>query len=91
MKLLQEINSLTAETILEDEVFCEIFEQEDEIYKARLLLTLTDRATELGVKTKFEKLVSAYKKAKAKYDKEKKQEISSPSNLERLTEFDGKY
>ena len=91
MKLLQEINSLTAETILEDDVFCEIFEQEDEIYKARLLLTLTDRAADLGVKTKFEKLVSAYKKAKAKYDKENKQELSAPSNLERLTEFDGKY
>lgn len=91
MKPLQEINSLTAETILEDDIFCEIFEQEDEIYKARLLLTLTDRATDLGVKTKFEKLVSAYKKAKAKYDKENKPEVSNPSNLERLTDFGGKY
>lgn len=88
---MQEINSLTADTILEDDVFCEIFEQEDEIYKARLLLTLTDRAIELGVKTKFEKLVGAYKKAKAKFDKENKQEISTPSNLERMTDFDGKY
>ena len=91
MKPLQEINSLTAETILEDDIFCEIFEQEDEIYKARLLLTLTDRAADLGVKTKFEKLVSAYKKAKAKYDKENKPEITTPNNLDRVTEFDGKY
>lgn len=88
---MQEINSLTAETILEDDIFCEIFEQDDEIYKARLLLTLTDRAVELGVKTKFEKLVSAYKKAKAKYDKDNKQEVTVPNNLERMTDFDGKY
>lgn len=91
MESLQQINKLTAESILEDDVFCEIFEQDDEIYKARLLLTLTDRATELGVKTKFEKLVSAYKKAKAKYDKENKQEVASAGNLDRFTEFDGKY
>lgn len=50
MESLQQINKLTAESILEDDVFCEIFDQDDEIYKARLLLTLTDRATELGVK-----------------------------------------
>jgi type III secretion system FlhB-like substrate exporter len=86
---LQEINTLTAETILEDEIFCEVFEEDDEIYKARLLLTLTDRAQELGVKTKFEKLVQAYKKAKAKYDKEKKSApVVQPDSLERITEFD---
>lgn len=86
---MQDINKLTAETILEDEVFCEIFEEEDEIYKARLLLTLTDRAQELGVKTKFEKLVQAYKKAKAKYDKENKSApVAQQDSLERITEFD---
>lgn len=88
---MQEINSLTAETILEDDIFCEIFDQDDEIYKARLLLTLTDRAAELGVKTKFEKLVSAYKKAKAKYDKDNKPISIQYDSLERMTEFNSKY
>lgn len=89
---MQEIKSLTAETILEDEVFCEIMEQEDEIYKAKLILTLEDRADELGVKTKFGKLLSAYKKVKAKYDKENKQvAVQNPESLERMTEFNSKY
>lgn len=87
---MEPVNNLTAETILEDDIFCEIMEQEDEIYKARLLLTLTDRATELGVKTKFEKLLAAYKKEKAKYDKENKEVATQkqlPDSLERMTEF----
>jgi hypothetical protein len=64
-------------------------EQEDEIYKARLILTLVDRATELGVKTKFERLLGAYRKAKAKYDKDNKQPPmpQQPESLERTTEF----
>ena len=50
---MREIDSLTAETILSDDVLCEVMEEEDEIFKARLLLTLEERAQELGVKTKF--------------------------------------
>lgn len=81
---MQEIDSMTAETILSDEVLCELMEEEDEIFKARLLLTLTDRAQELGVKTKFTKLVAAYKREKAKYDK---QQQVTPVNMERMTDF----
>lgn len=87
MLVLQEIDSMTAESILADEVFIEVMEEEDEIYKAKLLLTLTDRAQALGVKTKFTKIVAAYKKEKAKFDKKQ----LTPVNLERMTEFDGTY
>lgn len=86
MITLQEINSLTADTILSDDVLCEVMEEQDEIFKARLLLTLTDRAQELGVKTKFTKLVAAYKKEKIKFDKGQ-----SPNSLEHVTEFDSDY
>lgn len=65
----KDILTMTAESILEDEVFCNIFEQEDEIYRARLLLTLTDRAKDLGVKTKFEKIYKAYSKQYKEYEK----------------------
>jgi hypothetical protein len=84
---LQEINSMTAESILADEVFIEVMEEEDEIYKAKLLLTLTDRAQALGVKTKFTKIVAAYKKEKSKFDRKQQ----SPANLERMTVFEGTY
>ena len=57
-------------------------EEQDEIFKARLLLTLEERANELGVKTKFTKLVAAYKKEKAKFDKQ-----MQPANMERMTDF----
>ncbi|HBI73639.1 MAG TPA: hypothetical protein DEG06_05145 [Lachnospiraceae bacterium] len=88
MITLQELNSLTADTILSDEVLCEVMEEQDEIFKARLLLSLEERAQELGVKTKFTRLVAAYKKEKAKFDKQQQQ---MPANLERMTEFDGTY
>ena len=83
MFTLQEIDSMTAESILADEVFLELMEEEDEVYKAKLLLTLIDRAEELKVKTKFTKLVAAYKKEKEKFDKKQQ----TPANLERMTDF----
>ena len=83
---LQELNSLTADTILSDEVLCEVMEEQDEIFKAKLLISLEERAQELGVKTKFTRLIAAYKKEKAKFDKQQ-----SPVNMERMTEFDGTY
>lgn len=83
MFALQEISSMTAESILADEVFAELMEEEDEIFRAKLLLTLTDRAEELKVKSKFTKLVAAYKKEKQKFDKKQQ----APANLERMTDF----
>ena len=56
------LGELTKESILDEKIFTEIFEQEDEIYKARLILSLEDRAAELGVKTKFASLLKVYKK-----------------------------
>lgn len=40
----------------------EIFNQEDEIYKARLMLSCQDRAKELGVAGKFNEIIKAYKR-----------------------------
>lgn len=91
MITLQEIDSLTSETILSEEVICEVLEEADEVFKARLLLTLIDRAQALGVKTKFEKLVTAYKKEKAKFEKK---ETSKPLNQiehDGMTHFEGNY
>ncbi len=74
--------------ILSEEVFVEIFDQEDEIEKARMLLSCQDRAKELGVKTKFDTMAKAYGKVgKATAEKKKKDNTL----LENWTNFDGKY
>ena len=63
------------ESILSEEVFIEIFEQEDEILKARMLLSCQERAKELGVKTAFDDLVKAYRKVE-KAESRKKYRIT---------------
>ena len=80
------INKLTKDSILDEEVFDEIFSQEDEIYKARLTLTLLDRAKELGVKKKFEDLLKAYTKVQ-KQMIEKEKSNRTLSMLDQWTNF----
>ncbi len=86
---MQEINSLNAETILEEEVFQEILNDEDSIHQAQLLLTLIDKAKELGVKTKFETLYKAHKKEHTKQQKEK--QLPESQDYSRTTDFSGRY
>ncbi len=76
---------------MSDELLCEVMEEQDEIFKARLLLSLMDRADELKVKTKFSKLVAAYKKEKAKFDKQGVQKALSQIDQNGLTHFEGSY
>lgn len=56
------LNELNAETIMSRKVLEEVFDQEDEIYKAELLASLALRASELRVKSEFKEVVAAYKK-----------------------------
>lgn len=82
------LNELTSESILSDEIFMEIFEQEDEIYKARLTLALEDRAVQLGVKSKFTKILNAFKKVEKATQQKKRQQASLVDNW---TNFTGDY
>lgn len=81
------LNQLTKETVLSDAVLAEIFDQEDEIYKARLLLDVQDRAEELGVKRKFDELVKAYRRVTKQLNQKKK--ASSATLLDNWTNFSG--
>lgn len=74
------LGELTKESILDEKIFVEIFDQEDEIYKARLILSLEDRAAELGVKTKFESLLKVYKKVHQEARKKKEQSVGLIEN-----------
>lgn len=73
--------------ILEEEVFIEIFEQEDVIRRAQMLLSLQDRAKELGVKGQFDTMVKAFERAEKETREKKKHETL----LENWTNFTGKY
>lgn len=74
--------------ILAEEVFVEIFEQEDEIKKAQMLLSCQDRAKELGVKSQFDTMVAAFRKVeKAANEKRRK----SQPMMDNWTGFTDKY
>ncbi len=83
-----DLTKLNEKTILSDEVFEEIFSQEDEIYKARLLLSAQEVAERFHVKGKFDQMVKAYKKVDRETKQKKKQESAGTNNY---TNFDGPY
>lgn len=85
------LNELTAETVLSDDVLSEVFDQEDELYKSRLLLSLEDRAGELGVKRKFQELVKAYKKVEREMRRQQREKGRQPCTMEQWTNFVGPY
>lgn len=86
---MEPLERLTKKSILEEKIFQEIFDQEDEIKKARMILSLEDRASELGVKKKFDEMIKAYKRV----DREtKRREREKPiMTLDMWTNFDGPY
>lgn len=67
-----DVKELTTETILNDNIFNELFEIEDTVERERLLQELLDKSKILGVKTKFENI---YKAQKAKIRSEIKKVI----------------
>lgn len=85
------LNKLTAETILSDDVLAEVFDQEDELYKSRLLLSLEDRAGELGVKKKFQELVKAYKRIEREMRRKTRDRSRQPCMVDQWTNFTGPY
>lgn len=85
------LRELTAETVLSDDVLTEVFDQEDELYKSRLLLSLEDRAGELGVKKKFQELIKAYKRVEREMRRQDRERKGRPSVLENWTNFEGPY
>ena len=86
---MKNIASMTAEDVYSEETLDEVFTDEDEIHKAKLLLTLEERAAQLGVKTKFGKMVSAYKKVERQLQQAAKKR--PPQSLDNWTNCDGPY
>lgn len=85
------LKELTAETILSKEILTEVFDQEDELYRAELLASLGLRAAELKVKTEFREMVAAYKRIEKEMKRQEREKKSQPCTLEQWTNFDGPY
>lgn len=86
---MEPLARLDAKSILEEKIFTEIFDQEDEILKARMILSLTDRAKELGVKSKFEELIKAYKRVEREVRRNEREKPTAL--LDKWTNFTGPY
>lgn len=85
------MNELTAETILTKEILTEVFDQEDELYRAELLASLGVRAAELKVKTEFRDIVAAYKRVEREMKRQEKERKRQPCTLDQWTNFVGPY
>lgn len=83
MKPLEEYDE---KGILSDEVFVEIFEQEDLIEKTKMIVACQDRAKILKVKQQFDSLLKAYSTVNKEISKR-----NSGTMLENWTNFTGKY
>lgn len=85
---MKPLNSYDRKGILSEEVFVEIFEQDDAIRRAQMLLSFQDRAKELGVKGQFDTMVKAFEKTEKEMQKKQQQ---SQTLIENWTNFTGKY
>lgn len=85
-----ELDTLDAVSIVSDEIMCEIMDEKDPVERERLIMNLTDKAKLLGVKTKFEKILAAFKKKEKEFLAEQKQPKRQES-FENYTSFDDTY
>lgn len=83
---MQEINKLTAETILDPEVFETIMNDDDIIHRSGLICTLQDKAKLLGAKAKFDMMLKAYEKDFKQKQKESRQ-LPEQQAISHMTAF----
>lgn len=79
----------TKEKLLSKSVLDEVFEIQDEIDRAIMLLSLQEKAKMLGVKGQFDDLVRAYKRVDSSFKKVNKR--APASGMDNYTDFDGPY
>lgn len=82
-----DITKLDAVSILSDEVLTEVFEEQDPIMQAKILLSLQEKAKGLGVKGKFDAMVRAYKKVNREIERVNKQ-VAQNNSFDNYTQFD---
>ena len=87
-----DITQLDSETkLLSDEVFEEVFEEQNEIERAKLILALRDKAMILHCASKFDMILNAHKKANRelrKLQKDEQKQLYATRPMDNYTAFD---
>ena len=83
-----DITKLDAVSIISDSILTEVFEEQDPIEQAKLLLSLQEKAKILGVKGKFDTMIKAYRKVNREIERSNKQSLSTNNSFNNYTQFD---
>lgn len=79
-----------AKQLLSDDTIDSVFDEQNEVLRARLIIAMQDKSKELNVKGKFDLILSAYKKMERQIEKNRKEAAmkgNSPPE-DNFTEFD---
>jgi putative DNA primase/helicase len=87
---VKEMSEFDADSILDDEVFIELFEMEDPILRSKTKVQLTRRAKQLGVKSDFEEIMKGYNQADREM-KRQEQENRTVCTVDNYTNFTGPH
>lgn len=87
---MKEMSEFDADSILDDEVFIELFEIEDPILRSKTKVQLTRRAKQLGVKSDFEEIMRGYYQADREM-KRQEQENRTVCTVDNYTNFTGPH
>lgn len=71
---MKELNELDADSILDDEVFIELYEIEDPIEHSKRKVQLGRRAKALGVKSDFDEMIKGYNQADREMKRQEKRQ-----------------
>ena len=87
---MREMNEFDADSILDDEVFIELFEMEDPILRSKTKVQLIRRAKQLGVKSDFEEILKGYNQADREM-KRQERENRTVCTVDNYTNFTGPH
>ena len=87
---MKDINEMSFEDLLSEEVFIELFDMLDPVKRTRTKQALEERAKELKVSTKFKELYKAYLQIDQEQNK-KEAEKRTVCTLDNYTNFTGDY
>lgn len=82
------IEILTAISILENNTFIELLEEKDEVERTKLIIALTEKAKQLGVKANFEQLLKAFQKKEMQALKAKQNKRTPTETFDNITNFE---